>query len=173
MENTVLVAAISGVATVAAALIAIIPHLRRKEESPSMSASGAVPDTSGRSGRPNTRAQLRRAKQAKPLLPSAAASAQPFPLIVHKTYYLQGFFNVGVAQENLFGADGQEIAIYCEISQQPIIGTINRTANTNGTPRIMGGAALRDWFQSNLREMQEIMITVLSPTAIRIDRLSV
>jgi hypothetical protein len=32
----------------------------------------------------------------------------------------------------------------------------------------MGGVGLRDWFQTELREMQEVTIMVLSPTAIRI-----
>lgn len=92
-----------------------------------------------------------------------------FPLVVHKTYYNQGFFNVGVSYAALFGGDGQTIDIYCGDADRPIFGTINRTANNNQTPRIMGGKGLRDWFQRHLREMQEASVTVLSPTAIRIE----
>ena len=48
-------------------------------------------------------------------------------------------------------------------------GAINRTANNNTTPRIMGGKGLRDWFQREMSEMQEATVTVLSQTAIRIE----
>jgi hypothetical protein len=67
-----------------------------------------------------------------------------------------------------FGADGQEIEIFCGCADQPIIGIINRTANTNNTPRIMGGVGLRDWLHHNVKEMDQVKIDVLSPTAIRI-----
>jgi hypothetical protein len=91
-----------------------------------------------------------------------------FPLVVQKTYYKQGFFNVSVAFEKVFGGDGQEIEIFCGDAEQPIVGTINRTANTNHTPRIMGGKGLRDWFRRAMQELQEASVAVLSPNAIRI-----
>ncbi len=106
--------------------------------------------------------------------PSDAASTQPeprvasFPVVVHKTYFNQGFFNVGVDYSTLLGADGQKIEILCGDDSQPVIGTINRTANINHTPRIMGGTGLRNWFQRNVRVMQEVQIIVRSPTSIRI-----
>ena len=108
------------------------------------------------------------------VLQDAAVSQSPrpiasFPLVVRKTYYKQGFFNVGVSYEDLFGSDSQEIEVFCGLAEQPIIGTINRSANNNRTPRIMGGKGLRDWFHRNMREMQEAIVTVLSPTAIRIE----
>jgi hypothetical protein len=92
-----------------------------------------------------------------------------FTLVVQKTYYDQGFFNVSVNNADLFGSDGEDIEILCGDAEQPIIGLINRTANSNETPRIMGRRELRDWFQQNMQEMQEAKITVLSPTAIRIE----
>jgi hypothetical protein len=98
-------------------------------------------------------------------LPNSIAT---FVLVVHKTYYNQGFFNVGVSHAAHFGGDGQEIEILCGNGDQPLIGTINRTANNNETPRIMGGKGLRDWFQRNVREMQEVNISVISQNAIRI-----
>ena len=42
--------------------------------------------------------------------------------------------------------------------------TVNREANNNGTPRIMGGAAVRDWLQRNYRELDMVDVEVLSPT---------
>jgi hypothetical protein len=92
-----------------------------------------------------------------------------FRLVLHHTYYEQAFFNVGVRDEHLFGRNGQKIDIFCGASEQPIIGSINRTANTNNTPRIMGRKGLKDWFKRNMRPMQEATVTVLSPTAIRLE----
>lgn len=100
---------------------------------------------------------------------SPLASVTSFPLVLRKTYVNQGFFNVGINEADQFGGDGQEIEIFCGDAEQPIIGTINRTANYNQTPRIMGGKGLRDWFQQEMSEMQEVAITVMSQTAIRIE----
>lgn len=103
-----------------------------------------------------------------PAVEQAPKCIASFPLTVHKTYYNQGFFNIGVSHASLFGTDGQEIEIFCGTAEQPIVGTINRTANNNKTPRIMGGKGLRDWFHQHMREMQEATIGVFSPTALRI-----
>ncbi|MGO9109252.1 MAG: GIY-YIG nuclease family protein [Thermoguttaceae bacterium] len=92
-----------------------------------------------------------------------------FSLDLQRKYFKQGFFNVRVGDGDLFGSDGQKIEIFCGSAEQPIVGYINRTANLNNTPRIMGGKALRDWFQREMSKMQEATITVLSPTAIRIE----
>ena len=101
--------------------------------------------------------------------PQSPEKSVSFPLIVQKTYYSKGFFNIGIGQADQFGSDGQEIEIFCGDAEQPILGVINRTANENKTPRIMGGEGLRDWFQREMSEMQEATITVLSKTAIRIE----
>ena len=92
-----------------------------------------------------------------------------FSMILQPTYFKMGFFNVGVANAESLGVDGQTIEIFCGTAEQPIQGVINRTANTNGTPRIMGGTGLRDWFKVNIAQMQEIAIAVMSPTAIKIE----
>lgn len=89
-------------------------------------------------------------------------------LIVYKTYYSSGFFNVSVKNQKYFGGDGEEIEIFCGESSQPTIGYINRSANMNNTPRIMGGVALKRWFQENVTLMQEVLVEVLSPNSIRI-----
>jgi hypothetical protein len=91
-----------------------------------------------------------------------------FTLVLHPTYYRSGFFNVTVAEQPGFGADGQTIELYTDNSSQPLLGKINRTANMNGTPRIMGGTGLRDWFQKNAQEKSVIHVDVLSATAIRL-----
>lgn len=52
--------------------------------------------------------------------------------------------------EGRFGADGEEIAIHLPGIGRAV-GRINRQANQNGTPRIMGGVPLRDWIAENIR----------------------
>lgn len=108
---------------------------------------------------------------AEPLSPTQQASPDSFvsfPLVLQPTYFSRGFFNVGVDRADRFGADGQTIEIFCGNADQPILGIINRSANSNHTPRIMGGKGLRDWFRKETSAMQEVLISVLSPTAIRI-----
>lgn len=49
------------------------------------------------------------------------------------------------------------------------MGTINRTANKNATPRIMGYTALRDWFNmNNMHVNDRLFIEVITPTRISI-----
>lgn len=91
-----------------------------------------------------------------------------FTFILQPTYARAGFFNVGVANDNLFGSDGETIEIYCGTAERPILGIINRRSNKNETPRIMGGSALRDWFQENATVRSNVNVNVLSPTAIRL-----
>lgn len=95
-------------------------------------------------------------------------STDSFGAVLHPTYYNRGFFNVVVAHQRLFGRDGESIEIFFEGYSDPVMGTINRTANMNGTPRIMGGSRLRERFQETSLPMGEVTVQVLSPTSIRI-----
>lgn len=91
-----------------------------------------------------------------------------FTFTLHPTYYNQGFFNVGVAFTEYLGADGETIELFLGSESQPSLGTINRRANNNCTPRIMGGTRLREWFQANAAPMGIIAVDVLSPTSIHL-----
>ena len=91
-----------------------------------------------------------------------------FKLILQKTYYAQGFFNVPVDKADLCASDGEKIEIYLNDSEAPIVGVINRKANNNGTPRIMGTVRLRDWFMNNYKMMDEVHVSILSQFAIRL-----
>jgi len=71
-----------------------------------------------------------------------------FRLSLAKTYYEQGFFNVTIDFDRYVGSTGP-VELVLRKSGVRFAGKINRRANPNGTPRIMGGAQLRDWFQSN------------------------
>jgi len=98
----------------------------------------------------------------------AVPSVGTFSFVLQPTYFRTGIFNVGVSSQKFFGADGETIELFLGTSEQPILGTINRRANANGTPRIIGGSGLRDWFSSSASESAEISVQVLSPTAIRL-----
>lgn len=99
---------------------------------------------------------------------SEAPVVQSFAFTLHPTYYRTGFFNVGVAAEGLLGGDGDTIELFLGAGSKSILGTINRRANTNGTPRIMGGTGVRDWFQANASVMDTVTVEVLSPSSIRL-----
>jgi len=93
---------------------------------------------------------------------------QTFTFTLQPTYYKTGFFNIGVADEKYLGADSEMIELFLGDRSQPVLGTINRRANSNGTPRIMGGTELRNWFNENAAVMDNILVGVLSPTSIQL-----
>lgn len=74
-----------------------------------------------------------------------------FVVTIGKAYYFDGFFNVRVKHSELFGKDlsdiiielGENSEIFCQGAY------VNRTANTNNTPRIMAGKAYRNWIKEN------------------------
>lgn len=99
---------------------------------------------------------------------SSLPALRSFPLTLQPTYYRTGFFNIVVAHASELGADGDTIEIFLGNASQPVLGTINRRANNNRTPRIMGGTRVRDWFQSTCREMDQLTVDVFSPVSIRI-----
>lgn len=70
--------------------------------------------------------------------------------------------------DKYFGRDEQSITIYCGREKLQVIGKINRTANTNGTPRIMGAVPLREWFQKR-GVMTPLRISIVDPTTIHIN----
>jgi hypothetical protein len=109
--------------------------------------------------------------EARPLAPvdqPVLVSKASFTFVLQASYYRQGFFNVTVDNQGLIGGDGDHIEIYLADEPVPLTGAINRSANTNHTPRIMGGVALRDWFAETAAEMTSITVEVFSPTSIRL-----
>jgi len=77
---------------------------------------------------------------------------------------------VGVKAQHLLGEDGETIELFLGAESQPMLGTINRRANTNGTPRVMGGTGLRDWFNAAASVSDTIEVEVFSPNSIRLHR---
>ena len=109
-----------------------------------------------------------RASDVEERVEPAAPAVGGFTFVLQPTYFAQGFFNVGVAAQRLLGQDGETLEMFLGDDPQPILGTINRRANTNGTPRIMGGVGLRSWFQAAAGLSASISVEVLSPTSIRL-----
>lgn len=102
-------------------------------------------------------------------LPELTPTAtERFHFTLQPTYFRSGFFNVGVSSQKHIASDGETIELFLGDAAQPVLGTINRRANSNGTPRIMGGTALRDWFQESASAMDTISVQVLSPASIRL-----
>jgi hypothetical protein len=109
-------------------------------------------------------------KEIDQLDAESAALVDSFEFVMQPTYYQKGFFNVPVAADTLIGGHREKIEIYLGDSSHACIGWIDRKANTNGTPRIMGGIQLRDWFQGHLCLNQNVRVEVPSPYEIRIRR---
>ena len=88
------------------------------------------------------------------------------PLTLQETYWNRGFFNVPIQYARHFGGDLEKINMLVPHHPLPIVGYISRTANSNGTPRIMGGRELLKWFRRESRPMGKINVEILSPTSI-------
>lgn len=96
-------------------------------------------------------------------------SIRDFEIVLGQTYYNFGFFNVKKIYSSLFGADKEKIELQLgDKSNDTIFGYINRTANKNGSPRIIGGKELTKWFRSNFKQNDNLRISVLSPVSIRL-----
>lgn len=91
-------------------------------------------------------------------------------LTLHKAYYSQGLFNVPVDFDRYFGPHNSPVEIWFESEQSPIPGIVNRTAQRNGAPRIMGHTALKNYFQSRCNVGDVLDVVIESPQRIRIRR---
>jgi len=91
-----------------------------------------------------------------------------FKLILHKTYYQSGFFNITVDFNRYIGNHQEIIKLQLGNSGKVLKGRIDRRANKNGTPRIHGGSDLRNWFQSIYNIGDTIEIYILSPVSLKI-----
>jgi hypothetical protein len=92
-----------------------------------------------------------------------------FDIKLGTAYYNQGFFNVSQKYSGDLGADKAIIEIQLgENSKNIVQGYINRTANKNQTPRIMGGKALSDWIQKNYKQDDLLKVEILTDVSIRL-----
>jgi hypothetical protein len=91
-----------------------------------------------------------------------------FKLTLHKTCYEQGFFNVPVEFDRFIRSSEGPVQLVLRKSRK-VEGHINRTANRNGTARIMGGPELRDWFQQNYRLDDVVEVDISDLDSIHLD----
>ena len=99
-------------------------------------------------------------------------STRSMTINLKATYYRQGFFNVRAEYDSFFGVHGDAIEIYLPELPSPITGRINRTAQQNGTARVMGHRALRDYLQANFNPGDPLTVLIESPRKIRLLRFS-
>jgi ribonuclease VapC len=95
-------------------------------------------------------------------------SERRMEITLQRTYWQQGFFNVPVEYDRYFGPHNSKIEIFMGDATDPIEGTINRTAQRNGAPRVLGHAGLRNYFRSQFRPGDPISVAIESPQRIRI-----
>ncbi len=96
-----------------------------------------------------------------------SANRPVFHLKLHKTYYNMGFFNVTVEYDKLVRPDGGPVRLVLHGGPE-IVGTVYRTANGNGTARVFGHAALRDWFQEHYSQGDVVPVTFESESRFRL-----
>lgn len=90
-------------------------------------------------------------------------------IVLGKAYYTQGFFNIRKKDEHKFKEHLSKINIYLQgPDKEAIPGQINRTANTNGTPRIMGGNKMTKWIQANHKKGDILTVELINSSSIRL-----
>jgi hypothetical protein len=89
-----------------------------------------------------------------------------YRFLVGYMYMDKGFFNVPVRYSRLFGKDQEKIKILCGRDKSTIHGHIDRSSNTNAAPRIVGGGALKSWFEQHAGLNNPVDIDILAPNAI-------
>lgn len=85
-----------------------------------------------------------------------------FKLTLQQTYFNQGFFNVIVDYDRYVRKTAGPVRLRLGSFGIEIDGKINRTVNNNGTARVLGGTALRNWFQNNFEPMDTVEINLSS-----------
>lgn len=88
-----------------------------------------------------------------------------FLLKLEDTYYRQGFFNVTVDYDRHVGPAGP---VELVLGNKSVTGKIYRTAQRNGTARIDGKAALRDWFHKGYSQGDMVPVRFRSPVVLEL-----
>lgn len=103
--------------------------------------------------------------------PAAAEEPQPhtFTIKLGQTYYNHGFINPGVVASQHLGAHGDPVLIEFSDGTLSIQSSINRTANQNGSVRIIGNnGAIASWFQANFKLDDTVYAEVTDRNTIRL-----
>lgn len=90
-----------------------------------------------------------------------------FQITLGETYYNQGFINPGVAASKALGQHGEPVIIYLGDETEQVDSFINRTANINGSVRIIGNnASIAKWFQKHFKLQDKVVGEIRSPDRI-------
>src|SRR5688572_4508197 len=89
---------------------------------------------------------------------------------LERTYFTKGFFNVKVDHDRFIRRTEGHIAIQLGVGGKVLAGKVDRKANLNGTARIYGRSALRDWFQANFSERDIVNVEIVGPEHIVLSR---
>jgi len=91
-----------------------------------------------------------------------------FKLRLEPTYYNHGFFNVRVGFDGYVRPTTGPVTLLLGNTDRQISGYVDRTANRNGTARIFGRFALKDWFQTHFALYDIVDVDFLSFDVIRL-----
>jgi hypothetical protein len=91
-----------------------------------------------------------------------------FEVRLGQAYWNNGFFNVGVDFDRYFDKHNKPINIFLGDEHSAVSGYINREANPNGTPRIMGGITMKEWIQRNAKFGGTITVEIFPDGDIRL-----
>lgn len=98
--------------------------------------------------------------------PSTQSSGTFFPLTLQQTYFNQGFFNVGVSHDEFVRKTDGPVRLRLGNGGEEIGAKVSRNVNRNGTARVLGGAPLRNWFQTNFKPMDALYVDLGSQDVI-------
>ena len=93
-----------------------------------------------------------------------------FNLKLQQTYFKQGFFNVVVDYDRYVRKTEGPVRLRLDRNGNEIEAKINRHVNNNGTARVLGGVALRTWFQNNFEPMDTVAVDLSSQDVIVLDK---
>ncbi|MDB5558143.1 MAG: nuclease family protein [Enterovirga sp.] len=106
------------------------------------------------------------AATCSPMFTSAPTLAT-FEITLGQAYYHHGFINPGKGVSSLLGPDSDPIQIAFEDGTDPVLSTINRKANPNGTVRIVGrNRQIAEWFQGHFHLGDVVQAKVVDPNHI-------
>lgn len=92
----------------------------------------------------------------------AVQSVASFEVKLHGTYYEKGLINVGVAASPYLGGHDEPVEIAFSDGSPSIISSINRTAVSSGSVRIVGrNGLIADWFQKNFKRGDTVQARIL------------
>lgn len=106
------------------------------------------------------------------IIPASFETNNSFIVILGDKYYNDGFFNVRVRYSDQFGVDLSKIKI--QLGDNPnnyTIGKINRTANSNATPRIFAGPLYKKWVQAHFNQGDVFRVEVIEKDFIKLSQI--